>query len=254
MAFTPQNVPTDQSLNNKLLKIPSAPDIWIHPSYDKVPKECIIDDGQLLARGYMTLGPFSLIEIEIIAFSGPPSPVGARMKPLQDGETISSTLTSRNHGVHGFNLGKDACIIEIGNCLNGTLRNGSAFFCNSARNNFLPSEIRPFYRERFFASHNTTVEAMFSYEIESTDLFLVVALRVQSGNNSFAVAFDQVPGQVNRNEWLALMDPMTWKTHSYRKYAHAKDGEQVIQIQNIRASVKMTEDAESLFNIRVFAV
>jgi hypothetical protein len=177
-----------------------------------------------------------------------------KMKPLQDGESISATLTSKNHGFQGFNLDKDACIVEIGNCLNCTLKNRIGFFCNSARNNFLPSEIRPFFRERFFASHNTTFEAMFSYEIESTDLCLLVALRVESGNNSFAVAFDQVASKANRNEWAALMDPKAWKTYSYRKYAHAKDGEQVIQIQNIRASVKMTEDAESLVNIRLFAV
>jgi hypothetical protein len=95
---------------------------------------------------------------------------------------------------------------------------------------------------------------MFSYEIESTDFCLVVALRAESGNNAFALAFAWHPVEANRDEFVTLMDPKAWKTQLHKTYAQAKHGEQFIEIGNIRASVKMTEDAESLLKIRVFAV
>ncbi|CAG7719314.1 unnamed protein product, partial [Allacma fusca] len=65
-----------------------------------------------------------------------------------------------------------SCVVEIVNCLGVPLSNRNNWYCNSEANIFLPLEILPLHRESFFASDETNLESMFSYEIISTDIAL----------------------------------------------------------------------------------
>ncbi|CAG7825833.1 unnamed protein product, partial [Allacma fusca] len=68
--------------------------------------------------------------------------------------------------------GRFSCNIEIVNCLNVPLRNRNKWYSNSNDKDFWPLEIQSFHRESLFGSSDTNFEAMFSYEILSTDLAL----------------------------------------------------------------------------------
>ncbi|CAG7828014.1 unnamed protein product [Allacma fusca] len=144
--------------------------------------------------------------------------------------------------------------VEIVNCLSVPLSNQNNWYCNSEENNLLPLEILPVHRERFFASGETNFEAMFSYEIISTDLALVIALKVGSGGKSFAAAFLPIPAVTEKKDLDALMEEKHWKTHEYKKNANANEGMQLISIRNIRAEILMSEEEKSLLKNRIFAV
>ncbi|CAG7784864.1 unnamed protein product, partial [Allacma fusca] len=147
------------------------------------------------------------------------------------------------------------CNIEITNCLNVKLANKKNFYCNSENNDFIPSEVLPFRREKCFVANDTKVESMFCYEIDTTDLTFVIALKVEPNkNNSFAAEFLERPVVTDETELKALMDPKQWKTHLYRKYATASEDVQVIQIRNILAEVEMTDEDHSSVKIRIYAV
>jgi hypothetical protein len=204
----------------------------------------------------MSPGPFSVIHIDILELSGAEGaglPLRPNMKPLNDGKSMSAIWDSLTH-LRASNLGCTRGVVEIANCLNSTLKNRSGFFSILALNNNIPGEIRPFHRESFFAPYPTIVEATLCYEIESTDLCLLISIRIEAGNNSFVAAFAPIPAEENMEQLVALMQPNGWTTHLYRKQAQAGDGEQVIQMRNIRASGKMTDDADSFLKIRVFTV
>ncbi|CAG7723276.1 unnamed protein product [Allacma fusca] len=98
------------------------------------------------------------------------------------------------------------------------------------------------------------LEAMFSYEIISTDLALVIALKIGSGGKSYTAAFVPIPAVRGKNELEKLMDENQWKTHDYKKYSNANEGMQSIAIRNIRAEILMTEEDKSVLKIRIFAV
>ncbi|CAG7676184.1 unnamed protein product, partial [Allacma fusca] len=58
---------------------------------------------------------------------------------------------------------KFSCIVEIVNCLNVSLRNRKNWYSNSDRKDVVTLEILPLHRECFYASDETSFEAMFSY-------------------------------------------------------------------------------------------
>ncbi|CAG7830202.1 unnamed protein product [Allacma fusca] len=117
--------------------------------------------------------------------------------------------------------GRFSCNVEIVNHLNVPLRNRNNFYSNSNDKDYLPLEIQSFHRERFLGSSDTNLEAMFSYEILSTDLALVIALKVGPGTNSFAAAFSQIPAVTEKKDLEALMNPSQWKIHNYKKHSNA---------------------------------
>ncbi|CAG7816950.1 unnamed protein product, partial [Allacma fusca] len=100
----------------------------------------------------------------------------------------------------------------------------------------------------------TNLEAMFSYEILSTDLALVIGLKVGPGTNSFAATLSEIPAVTEKKDLEALMDPSQWKIHDYKKYLNASKTLEVISDRNIRAEVQMTEDEKSDLKIRIYAV
>ncbi|CAG7825096.1 unnamed protein product [Allacma fusca] len=142
----------------------------------------------------------------------------------------------------------------IVNCLSVRLSNRNSWYCSSEANNPLPLEILSLHRKSFFASEETNLEAIFSYEIISTNLALVIALKVVSGGNSFAAAFVPIPAVTEKKELEALMDGNQWKSHDHKKFSNANEGMQRIAIRNIRAEILMTEEEKSLLKIRIFAV
>ncbi|CAG7829540.1 unnamed protein product, partial [Allacma fusca] len=150
-------------------------------------------------------------------------------------------MIAKSHSSFSF-----SCVVEIVNCLGVCLNNRNSYFCNSEDNNLLPLEILPLHRESFFASDETSLEAIFSYEIFSTDLAIVIALKVGSGGKSFAAAFVPIPAVTDKTELEALMDENQWKTHDYRINSNASEGVQSIVIRNIRAEILMTEEEKSI--------
>ncbi|CAG7710373.1 unnamed protein product, partial [Allacma fusca] len=145
-------------------------------------------------------------------------------------------------------------VVEIVNCLGVPLSNHKSWDCNSEVNNFLPPEIFPLHRESFSASDEMNLEATFSYEIFSTDLAIVIALKVGSGGKSFAAGFLRIPDATGEKELEALMDENQWKTHDYKTNANANEGMQSIAIRNIRAEILVSEEEKSVLKIRIFAV
>ncbi|CAG7786030.1 unnamed protein product [Allacma fusca] len=150
--------------------------------------------------------------------------------------------------------GRFSCIVEIVNCLNVPLRNRNEFYSNSNDNDFWPLEIQSFHRETFSGSSDSNLETMFSYEILSTDLALVIASKVGPGTNSFAATFSEIPAVTEKKDLEAWMDPSQWKIHDYKKYLNASKTLEVISDRNIRAEILMTEDENSVLKIRIYAV
>ncbi|CAG7717689.1 unnamed protein product, partial [Allacma fusca] len=150
--------------------------------------------------------------------------------------------------------GRFSCNVEIVNCLNVPLRKRNIWYFNSNDKDIWPLEIESFQRESFLGSSDMNFEAMFSYEIVSTDLALVIAFKVGSGN-SFAAAFSLIPAVAGKNELQALMNRNEWKIHDYKKHSNAsKTSEVIIRDRNIRAEIVMTEEEKSNLNIRIYTV
>ncbi|CAG7729958.1 unnamed protein product, partial [Allacma fusca] len=147
----------------------------------------------------------------------------SRKKRLSNGKAVEFNQSTNKGGSISGSVGKCrfSCNVEIVNCLNVPLRNRNKFYSNSNDKDFWPLEIQPFYRESFLGSSDTNLEAMFSYEILSTDLALVIALKVGPGTNSFAAAFSQIPAVTEKKDLEALMNPNEWKIHEYVKYSNA---------------------------------
>ncbi|CAG7786738.1 unnamed protein product, partial [Allacma fusca] len=117
--------------------------------------------------------------------------------------------------------GRFSCSVEIVNCLNVPLRNRNKFYSNSNDKDLWPLEIPSFHRESFLGSNDSNFEGMFSYEIVSTDLALVIAFKVGPGSNSFAAAFSQIPADTEKKDLEELMNPSQWKIHDYKKCFNA---------------------------------
>ncbi|CAG7822520.1 unnamed protein product, partial [Allacma fusca] len=196
-------VSTDQTLNDKLLEISPAPDVWFPKKHSEVPLERFVTHGNLLLRGHMSNGPRSIF----------------------------------------------SCVVEIVNCLSVPLSSPNNWYCNSEENNRLPLEILALHRESFFASGETNFEAMFSYEIISSDLALVIALKVGSGGKSFAAAFVPIPAVTEKKELDALMGKNQWKTHEYKTNANANEGMQCLQMSSIESSRKFK--STSYFEVKM---
>jgi hypothetical protein len=147
-----------------------------------------------------------------------------------------------------------AGLVQLTNCLNVSLKNQRSFVGGSERHNDFPTVILPSRQEVFLISSNTLVQLMLSFEIDSTDLGFMVALRVEGNSHSFSVAFAPLPIDTDQSTFNSSMNPEQWKMHLYRKLANALDGEQEIQMRNIRARVSMSSEAKSCLKIRVFAV
>ncbi|CAG7826630.1 unnamed protein product [Allacma fusca] len=147
-----------------------------------------------------------------------------------------------------------SCVVETVNCLSVPLNNRNGWCRNSEAKNVLPMQILPLHRERFFMSDEIILEAMFSYEIISTDLALVIALKVGCGGKSFAAAFMPFPVVTGKKQVEELLDENQWKTHDYKKYSKAFEKMTLIAIRNIRAGILMTEEDKSVLKIRIFAV
>ncbi|CAG7832459.1 unnamed protein product [Allacma fusca] len=151
-------------------------------------------------------------------------------------------------------IARFSCNVEIANFLNVPLRNGNKFYSNSKDKDFWPLEIQSFQRETIFGSSDTNLKAMFSYEIVSTDLALVIALKVGPGSNSFAAAFSQIPAFTEKKDLKALMNPSEWKIHDYKKCSDASKTVEVIRDRNIRAEILMTEEENSILKIHIYVV
>ncbi|CAG7734181.1 unnamed protein product [Allacma fusca] len=106
----------------------------------------------------------------------------------------------------------------------------------------------------FFATGKVSIEAAFAYEIESTDVGLLVAVKAQKGKNKFAAVFLPVSEIMFDADLDKLLDQDTWGYLLTQKFAYAKDGEQMVQTRNIRANVTMTEDQKSQVKILLYTV
>ncbi|CAG7733330.1 unnamed protein product [Allacma fusca] len=247
-----------EKLLSTLKKMSNVPEVWIQqrnstqPS--NVPLELFVNHGNFIARGHMTVCPRSIVHVEIlemIGVIGLPYSQPRRRARIVNGESIkphflkgTSGMISRSAGRYG----RVACNIEIINCLTVNLLLRSQFNRNCEYNAEIPLEVRSCQREEFFAANNSgNVEAMFSYEIVSTDFAFVVGMHVgdefNHTYNSFRAAFLQLPAVSGPDELQSLMFPhhSHWKTHRHRKYATAEEGVQLIQMGNIRAEI-ITDD------------
>ncbi|CAG7831704.1 unnamed protein product, partial [Allacma fusca] len=215
------------SLDDRLLKISPAPDVWFPDEVSEVPVEFFVNHGNLIVRGHMSIGPAAIVHVEILEFSpmvgSPCSVIGGKQR-IVDGKSLDSIRSPHNSQTNSKSVRKMerfSCVVEIVNCLSVPLSNRGSWCCNSQANIFLPMEILSLHRESFFASDDTTLEAMFSYEIISTDLALVIALKMGSGGKLFAAAFVPFPVITGKKELEELMDGNQWKTHDYKKYSKA---------------------------------
>ncbi|CAG7833800.1 unnamed protein product [Allacma fusca] len=187
-------------------------------------------------------------------YSMPPAPDVWMMAKEYSKTPLELFVSHGNLLVRVGTSGRFSCNIEIANCLNVPLRNRNKWYSNSNKNDFWPLEIQSFHRESFLGSSVTNFDAIFAYEIVSTDLALIIALKVGPGTNSFAAAFSQIPAVNGKNELEALMNPNEWKIHNYKKCSNASKALEVISDRNIRAEILMTEKEESIFIIRIYAV
>ncbi|CAG7830495.1 unnamed protein product [Allacma fusca] len=247
IGFTPADIFMNRSLDDKLWEISPAPDVWTNKKSTKVPLEHVVTHGNLLLRGHMSNGPRSIVHVEILEFNpmfgSLRSLIGGKQR-IVDGkslEMLRSPQNSQTNSKSAKNIQRFSCVVEIVNCLSVRLSKRNNWYCNSKENNALPLEILPLHRESLFVSGETNLEAMFCYEIISTDLALVIALKVGSGGKSFAAAFVPIPAVTEKKELKALMDENQWKTHDYKKNANANEGLQRIAIRNIRAEILMSE-------------
>ncbi|CAG7824380.1 unnamed protein product, partial [Allacma fusca] len=237
-----------------------VPDLWCPSLMSDVPIELFVTHGNFLMRGHMTNGPRSIVHVEILEFNpifGSPSSVFGGKQRIVDGkslESIRSTISLGANSKSVRNIGRFSCIVEIVNCLSIPLRNQSIWYCNSENNNFLPLGILPLHRESFLGSDETIFEAIFSYEIMSTDLALVIALKVGSGCKSFAATFVPIPAITEKKELEELMNRNDWKTHDYKIYSNTSEGAQLISIRNIRVAIRMTEEKKPVLKVRIFAI
>jgi len=238
----------------------STPDVWMMTKQDsKIPQELFVSHGNLLVRGHMTIGPRSIVRIEIMELlhiSWLISVVKGK-KRLIHGKSFEFNQSRNKGGSISGSVGKRgrfSCNVEIANCLNVPLRNRNKLYSNFNDKDFCPLEIQPFHRESFLGSSDTYLEAMFSYEIDSTDLALVIALKVVPGANSCAAAFSQIPAVTEKKDLEALMNPGQWKIHDYKTVLNASNTLEVIRERNIRAEIMMTEKEKSILKIRIYAV
>ncbi|CAG7709335.1 unnamed protein product, partial [Allacma fusca] len=138
-----------------------------------------------------------------------------------------SEVFSFNGSPYSFcSVGKSerfSCNVEMVNCLNVPLIIRNKYYSNSIGKDFPPLEIRSFHRKNFLASSDTSFEAIFAYEIFSTDLAFGIGLKVGPGTNSFAAAFSQIPAVTEKNELEALKNPSQWKIHDYKKTLRASN-------------------------------
>ncbi|CAG7702051.1 unnamed protein product [Allacma fusca] len=114
--------------------------------------------------------------------------------------------------------------------------------------------VPPLGFEVFYAAGKLSIEAALAYEVEGTDMGLLVAIKAQGDKNTAAALFlpkahfifdDILDGLLDQNQWNYLLR---------HKFTYAKDGEQICQARNIRASLKMTEGQKSQVEIRLYAV
>ncbi|CAG7731438.1 unnamed protein product [Allacma fusca] len=182
--------------------------------------------------------------------------------PSKVDEGFSEAFSFKGHSSYcfvlcSFAISRDlrfSCTIEIVNCLSVPLRNRNRWYCNSENNTFLSMEILPLHRESFFASDQTNLKVMISYEIISTDLNLVIGLKLGPGGKSFAAAFVRFPVVTGKKKLEKLMDENQWKIHDYKTILKASEGMKLIAIRNIRAEICMTDEERSVLKIRIFAV
>jgi len=215
-----------------------------------------VTHGNLLLRGHMTSDPRSIVHVEILELNpmfGSPCSLIGRKQRIVDGKSLEM-FRSQTNSKSSKIIQRFSCIVQIANCLSVPLSNRKIWCCNSEDNNVLPLEILPLHRESLFVSGETNLEAIFSYGIISTDLALVIALKVGSGGKSFAAAFVPSPTVTGKKELEALMDGNQWKSQDYRKNSNASEGMQLIGIRNIRAEILTTEEEKSVLKIRIFAV
>ncbi|CAG7824105.1 unnamed protein product, partial [Allacma fusca] len=78
------------------------------------------------------------------------------------------------------------CVLEVSNVLNVPMKvRGYSYFKGSA----ITTDVLPLGVEIFFATGKTCIEAAIAYEIESTDLALIVAVKAEEKGNKFAAVF-----------------------------------------------------------------
>ncbi|CAG7717123.1 unnamed protein product, partial [Allacma fusca] len=258
VGFVPENMPTDSDMLSAFFKGPSMPDFVAHGySVARGPVEAFVIHGRYLVRAHMTHGHRSVMHVDILEVVDE-IVTGTTASEVRTVKTGEYTIANMGHKFLGSanpcSLDNVACIVDITNALKVSLEESRRFIRSCKHNNFMPYRVLPFTREVFFASNDEIVEAMFAYKIESTDLALVIAMRAQTGGNLFASAFVTLPSFTNKNAYKSLMEVDPTKSRLYRKNASAKDGEQEIQIRNIRATIRMTEDAKSVLKIRIFAI
>ncbi|CAG7828040.1 unnamed protein product [Allacma fusca] len=174
IAFTPGDVPTNLKLFNSLLHFPVVPDVCIIKPPNKFPLETFVNHGNLVARCHMTLGPRSIVHMEIFEIANEIPPLFP--SEPQDGRRIWEAKIKQPNEPNGNDSGLIRNIpyyFEIVNWLRVTLRPGDMLPTNDR------SEILSLEGEKFFAGNDETIDAVCAYEIDSTDLVFVAGLKVR---------------------------------------------------------------------------
>ncbi|CAG7728793.1 unnamed protein product [Allacma fusca] len=104
------------------------------------------------------------------------------------------------------------------------------------------TEVPPLGVEMFFATAKLSIEAAVAYEIEGTDLGLIVAVKAKDNENAFAAIFLDLMFDDSLDECL---DQNLWNYLLNQEFHLAKDGDQTIQTRNIRANINMTDGQNS---------
>ncbi|CAG7664121.1 unnamed protein product, partial [Allacma fusca] len=146
-----------------------------------------------------------------------------------------------------------ARVIEVANYLIVPIKLRGCRSCESSRT---LAEVPPLGMEIFFATGKWSIEAAIVYEIESTDLALVVAVKAGRNENKFAAVFIPVARITLDDNLDKLLDQNQWNYLLRHKFASAKDGEQMIQTRNIKVNISMTmaEGQKSDIKIRMYTV
>ncbi|CAG7829170.1 unnamed protein product [Allacma fusca] len=132
------------------------------------------------------------------------------------GSFFVSSLVGSSDGVN--------CLMEVVNGLNVSLKLRG---CRSCKCSGMLAEVPPLGSVMFIATGKKDIEAAFAFEVEGTDLGLLVAIKVQGNENQFAAVFLNVADFMFDDALNELLDQTKWSLLLRQSFAYAKDGEQI---------------------------
>ncbi|CAG7817540.1 unnamed protein product [Allacma fusca] len=248
IAFTPEDVSAGEELDDYMWNVVKQDEMRSDikcANWSSEVKCLIVKMKNLRARVTMTSGPKAIMQVTVLkTCSSERADLEEKLVAIILKGKISSKQPPPSPACKRGN------VIEITNLLKVCLQDAERYVPNnSPQQDFLPDIIPEFTRVSFSTLDLKNSEEIFSYRIDTTDLRLAITFCTKSGENSFGIAFipDDVPTDT---ELISSMTKLgEWVTRPDRKLGLAKNGEQVIEVRNMRAKVTMTQEPQVMLMV-----